>query len=166
MVSSPIGSGGKNSPIRCCDFAVEDLLPQSGGMALLDQVLDAGDNHLTAKLTVRDDGLFSGLDHTVPAWIGIEYMAQTVAAYSGYQSKRSGQPIQIGFLLGTRHYQCSVGSFACGTRLSVHVEKVMEGANDMLVFDCRIEGETITASAMINVFLPQDAQQFLADKGL
>ena len=143
-----------------------ELLPQSGGMALLDRVLDAGEDYLTAGLTVREDSLFSGPDHTVPAWVGIEYMAQTVAAYAGYQRKRRGQAMQVGFLLGTRFYQCSVGSFVCGTRLSVHVEKVMEGANDMLVFDCRIEGETITASAMINVFLPQDAQQFLADKGL
>ena len=136
-------------------------------MLLLDKVLDAGENYLIAGLTVREDGLFSQPDHTVPAWIGIEYMAQTVAAYSGYQSKCRSQPTkQLGFLLGTRHYQCSVDSFPYETNLCVHVEKVMEGANDMWVFDCRIEGETITASAMINVFLPKDAKKFLAGKGL
>ena len=143
-----------------------ELLPQSGGMALLDRVLDAGEDYLTAGLTVREDSLFSGPDHTVPAWVGIEYMAQTVAAYAGCQGKRRGQAMQVGFLLGTRFYQCSVGSFPCGACLRVHVEKVMEGACDMAAFDCRIEGENISASATINVFLPKDAKGFLAEKGL
>ncbi|MCQ8105406.1 3-hydroxylacyl-ACP dehydratase [Methylomonas sp. SURF-2] len=153
---------------RAADFpyAVESLLPQSGRMVLIDKVLDTGDNHITVELSVRDDGLFSGPDGSVPAWVGMEYMAQAVAAYSGYHRKRRGQPIDLGFLLGTRHYQCSVASFRRGARLTVRVDKIIEAANDMVVFDCRLEGENIRADSKLNLLMPQDSKKFLAGKGL
>lgn len=135
-------------------------------MALLDQMLEVGENHIVTGLAVRDDGLFSGPDRRVPAWVGLEYMAQTVAAFSGYWRRRRGEAIQLGFLLGTRHYQCSVGSFPCGAALRVFAEKVMVGVNDMSVFDCRVEGEGVLALAKLNVLLPGDAERFLMEKGV
>lgn len=155
-------------PTPCLDFAfpVTDLIPQSGPMALLDRVLEVGESHIVTALKVRDDGLFSGPDQRVPAWVGLEYMAQTVAAFSGYWRKCQGEAIQLGFLLGTRHYQCSMESFACGAALRVFAEKVMDGVNDMSVFDCRIEGEGLLAEAKLNVLLPGDAESFLRGKGV
>lgn len=147
-------------------YAVASLLPQSGRMVLIDRVVDAGEGHITVELTVRDDGLFSGPDRTVPAWVGLEFMAQAVAAYSGYQRKLRGQAIDLGFLLGTRHYQCSAGSFRCGTKLTVSAEKIIEAANDMVVFDCRLEGDNIQASSKLNLLMPQDSKKFLAGKGI
>ncbi len=134
-------------------------------MVLLDRVLDVGENHIVAELTVRDDGLFSS-EHSVPAWVGIEYMAQTVAAYSGYHRRRRGLDIQLGFLLGTRYYESSADSFPCGLALRVKAEKVMDGANDMSVFDCRLEGGDIHAAAKLNLLLPKDAATYLAGKGI
>ncbi len=146
-------------------YSVEELLPHSGKMVLLDTVLEAGENHVVAELTVREDGLFSS-EHSVPAWVGIEYMAQAVAALSGYHRKRQGLDIQLGFLLGTRFYESSVDSFPCGSLLRVRAEKVMDGANDMSVFDCHIEGEHIQAASKLNLLLPKDAEAYLAVKGI
>ncbi len=135
-------------------------------MVLLDKMVEVGDGHIVVELTVRDDGLFSGTDHTVPAWVGLEYMAQAVAAFSGYQRRCRGEEIELGFLLGTRYYQSSVGSFACGTRLKVRAEKIIEAANDMSVFDCVIEGDNIIATSKLNLLMPQDSKKFLAGKGI
>lgn len=135
-------------------------------MVLVDNVVEVGNEHIVVELTVREDGLFSQADRTVPAWVGLEYMAQTVAAFSGYHRRCAGEAVGLGFLLGTRHYQASVGSFPCGTRLTVRADKVIEAANDMSVFDCQLQGETISAHAKLNVLLPKDSQQFLAGKGL
>lgn len=156
------------TPDNSVDFSypIEALLPQSGSMVLLDSVLEKDDEHIVVELTVRDDGLFSSPDRTVPAWVGLEYMAQTVAAFSGYNKKSRGEAIQLGFLLGTRYYQCSVDHFPCGTLLKVRAEKIIEAANDMSVFDCVIEGDNIFATSKLNVLLPQDAKKFLAGKGL
>jgi predicted hotdog family 3-hydroxylacyl-ACP dehydratase len=164
---SPSSSAAHNFKSRpIIPYAVAELLPQSGRMVLLDDVLDIGDGYIVAELAVRDDGWFSGPDDTVPAWVGIEYMAQTVAAYSGYQRRSQGKAVDLGFLLGTRFYECSVGAFPCGTTLIVRAEQDMEGYNGMSVFDCRIEGNRIAAAAKLNVFLPQDSSIYLAGKGL
>lgn len=147
-------------------YPIDALLPQSRSMVLLDSVLEKDDEHIVVELTVRDDGLFSSPERTVPAWLGLEYMAQTVAAFSGYNKKSRGEAIQLGFLLGTRYYQCSVDHFPCGTLLKVRAEKIIEAANDMSVFDCTLEGNGIIATSKLNVLLPQDAKKFLAGKGL
>ncbi len=131
-------------------------------MLLLDRVLEVGAGHIVTELTVRDDGLFSSSNGTVPAWVGMEYMAQAIAAVSGYQRRLQGQTIELGFLLGTRYYQCYVGHFRCGAVLQVRAEKIMDAANDMSVFDCKIEGDGLAANSMINVFLPRDSKQFIA----
>ncbi|MGR8930288.1 MAG: ApeP family dehydratase [Gammaproteobacteria bacterium] len=147
-------------------YAVRTLLPQSHQMVLIDRVLEAGEGYIIVDLTVRDDGLFSGSDHTVPTWVGLEYMAQAVAAYSGYQRKRRGLEIDLGFLLGTRYYQCSAGNFSCGARLTIRAEKIIEAANDMVVFDCHLEGDDVKATSKLNLLVPQDSKKFLAEKGI
>lgn len=147
-------------------YPVEALLPQSHAMVLLDRVVEAGEEHIVVELSVRDDGLFSSPGHAVPAWVGLEYMAQAIAAYSGYHRKCRGEAIGLGFLLGTRHYHCSVGCFPCGTLLRVRAEKIIEAANEMCVFACVIEGDNIHASSNLNVLLPKDSKKFLAGKGI
>lgn len=161
----PCSLGSSDNPTDF-PYAVAALVPQSQGMVLLDRVLEVGESHIVVELSVRDDGLFSQADHTVPAWVGMEYMAQAIAAFSGYNRKIRGEEIGLGFLLGTRHYQCSVGSFSCGTVLNVRAEKIIEAANDMSVFDCSIHGDNISATANLNVLLPQDSEKFLAGKGI
>jgi predicted hotdog family 3-hydroxylacyl-ACP dehydratase len=147
-------------------YPIETLLPQSHSMVLLDSVVEIGKDHIVVELKVRDDGLFSSPDQTVPACVGLEYMAQAIAAFSGYNRKCRGEEIGLGFLLGTRHYQCSVESFPCGTRLRVRAEKIIEAANEMSVFGCTIEGDNINATSQLNVLLPQNSEQFLAGKGI
>jgi predicted hotdog family 3-hydroxylacyl-ACP dehydratase len=155
----PAGDG------RPLPYAPGELIPQAGRMVLLDEILEAGENHIVASLTVRPDGWFSDASGAVPAWVGIEYMAQTVAAHSGYHRRRRGQPVDLGFLLGTRHYDCSVAAFPGGARLSVRAEKLLEGADGMAVFECRIAGDRgIAAVANLNVFLPPDSGIYLAEK--
>lgn len=135
-------------------------------MMLLDRILEAGENHIVAELTVRADGLFAVPGGEVPAWVGMEYMAQAVAAYSGYHRKRRGIPVDLGFLLGTRHFQCSVAAFPVGTRLRIRAEREIDGLSGLAVFACEIEAGDIRAAAKLNVFLPADSRAYLAEKGL
>ena len=159
-------SSGTHDNSGFLHFPIETLLPQSRGMVLLDRMLEVGEEHIVVELEVRNDGLFSRPDLTVPAWVGLEYMAQTIAAYSGYHKKCRGEEIELGFLLGTRHFKCSAGYFNCGMLLRIRAEKIIQAANDMSVFSCSIEGDNISASSTLNVLLPSDAKSFLAGKGI
>ena len=131
---------------------IAELVPHSGKMVLLDRIISCDDNSLSAELVVRDDGLL-GNDKTVPAWVGIEYMAQAVAAYAGIMAKQAGEPIKLGFLLGTRRYNSNIAEFRVGSTITVRVEKILQN-NNLGAFECRIQGGDVAVSANLNVYQP------------
>ena len=87
-------------------------------MVLLDRVVSFEDENLVTEVTIREDTLFCEAGG-VPGWIGVEYMAQAVAAHAGAHARLAGNPPAIGFLLGTRSYECSVSQFSLGETLTV-----------------------------------------------
>lgn len=133
--------------------AVADLIPHTGSMVLLDRIIDYDDQGLTAELAVRGDGLLGGDDKAVPAWAGIEYMAQAIAVYAGVMARQAGEPIRLGFLLGTRRYSSNVAAFKVGSTLTIQVKKIMQDDN-LGVFDCRILGDGVEVTANLNVYQP------------
>lgn len=139
---------------------VGQLLPHDGNMVLLDQVLNAEENSLSATLTVRNDGLFDQ-SGSVPSWVVIEYMAQTIAAFAGAEALRQNKPVELGFLLGTRRMVTQQASIPVGTKLTVEVDRILQDPSGMAVFDCSVKHKEILASARLNVFVPPDIQAFL-----
>jgi predicted hotdog family 3-hydroxylacyl-ACP dehydratase len=131
---------------------IEELIPHSERMVLLDRIIDFNEQSLVAELTVRDDGLF-GDSKTVPAYVGIEYMAQAIAAYAGIQAKQAGEAIKIGFLLGTRRYSSNVSCFTVGTILTVQVKNIIQDEK-LGVFDCKIYAKGIEITANLTVYQP------------
>jgi len=132
--------------------AVTELVPHTGDMVLLDRIVDCDEQGLTAELAVRGDGLLCE-GPTVPAWVGIEYMAQTIAAYVGMKAKLANEPIRLGFLLGTRFYNSNIAAFKVGATLTVRVEKIIQD-DGLGVFECRILGEGVDIKANLNVYQP------------
>ena len=144
------------------EYSVAELVPHSGKMSLLDNIVEYRDGWLRAEVSITADSMFAD-EHGVPAWIGLEYMAQAVAAYSGWQERLKGGPPKLGFLLGTRKYLCSSDYFAIGTTLIITVQLEMEAANGLHVFQCVLQGRGVEASANLNVFQPDDPEKFLQD---
>jgi predicted hotdog family 3-hydroxylacyl-ACP dehydratase len=134
------------------DYQLTDLLAHQGHMVLLKRLVDFDDSSMCAEVVVANDGLF-GDATSVPAWVGIEYMAQTVAAHGGLMCKLSGKPINMGFLLGTRRYESNVSSFPVGQVLSVQVHRLIQDQG-LGVFECKISAEGIEVSAKLNVYQP------------
>ncbi len=134
---------------------IAELLPHEGKMVLLDKVIDFDEKSMLVELKVRNDGLF-GNDGSVPAWIGIEYMAQTVAAHRGMIDRIAGRPVKLGFLLGTRRFISNVDAFKMGAVLKVKVEKLIQDQG-LAVFNCQITGEGVSVLAKLNVFQPESA---------
>jgi predicted hotdog family 3-hydroxylacyl-ACP dehydratase len=123
-------------------------------MILLDKVVEFNDEKLVAEMTVRDDGLF-GKHKSVPSWVGIEYMAQAIGAYAGIKSILAGEPIRLGYLLGTRRYSSNVSDFIVGTALTVIVKVIIQDEK-LGAFDCQILGNGIEVSANLTVFQPPE----------
>lgn len=138
---------------------IRQLLPHSGPMVLLDRVVVADDESMCAEVRIRSDSLFCA-DGGVGAWIGLEYMAQTIGAYAGYTAWLRGEPIKIGYLLGTRCYECRRAVFAVGTLLRIHVKRVLRSENGLASFECHIDDDIgAIASAHLSVYQPADETQ-------
>ncbi len=136
------------------DINVSELVPHTGKMLLLDKVIEYDQESLVAEVLVRGDGLFNEGDK-VPAWVGIEYMAQTIAAHGGMMCVLAGKPIQLGFLLGSRRYVSNISAFKVGEKLTITVSLLMEDQG-LGVFDCQIVADGIDISAKLNVYQPTD----------
>ncbi len=152
------------SVIPDAQYTFESVVPHTGDMVLLDQIDHGDDQALQASVTIRPDAPFVD-ERGMPGWVGIEMMAQTIGAFGGCRARRNGQQVKIGFLVGSRKYQCSHSYFPIGARLEVSVREVIFGENGLCVFECTLQGTgehaDIAASANINVFQPEDPEQFL-----
>ncbi|MBX4137022.1 MULTISPECIES: hotdog family protein [Pseudomonas] len=143
------------------DWPLAELIPHAGDMILIDQVLSFDDEQIHTRATVKPGGLFNRPDGSLPAWVGIELMAQSVAAYAGCHARRKGEPVALGFLLGTRKFECNVEHFPAGAELSIHGLRSLEDDNGMGVFECHLRGDGFHASARLNVFRPPQAAAYL-----
>ena len=141
-------------------YSVAELVPHSGKMSLLTSIVDYGEDWLQAEVLISPDSMFVD-DYGVPAWIGLEYMAQTIAAYAGLQERLNGGIPKIGFLLGSRKYLCNADHFSMGQTLLLKVRPEMQVENGLDVFNCELKGQGVAASANVNVFQPDDAEEFL-----
>lgn len=140
---------------------IDEVLPHAGAMRLLDTLLHADDQHAVARTCVRADSLFAAGDG-IPAWVGIEFMAQTIAAWAGARARRAGAAPNIGFLLGSRRYECDVASFPFGSVLTMTARVELIGDNGLGMFACTLalDGREV-ARANISVFQPADPRAFL-----
>ncbi|WP_053116674.1 hotdog family protein [Pseudomonas sp. P1.31] len=143
------------------DWPLAELLPHAGDMILIDSIERFDDEQIFTRLTVKSEGLFNLPDGSLPAWVGVELMAQSVAAFAGCHARQKGNPVELGFLLGTRKFECNVEAFPAGTELTIHGLRSLEDDNGMGVFECHIHGDGIHASARLNVFRPPEATQYL-----
>ncbi|MBU2967473.1 hypothetical protein Q4508_06825 [Amphritea sp. 2_MG-2023] len=143
-------------------YQVADLVPHSGRMSLLTEITGYGDDWLSAEVAINADSMFAD-SRGVPAWVGLEYLAQAIGAFAGLQERLKGEAPKLGFLLGTRKYRCSADYFLLGDRVALKVIRNMQAENGLSAFECFLQGNDVSASASLNVFQPEDGEQFLKD---
>lgn len=144
-------------------YEILDIVPHSGDMSLLDSLVSYNDESLCAELTLANTSCFA-TESGVPAWVGIEYMAQAIAAHAGALARDRGDEVSIGLLVGTRKYACNKPLFPLGSILTVNVHREILGDNGLASYRCGITSEDIKATANINVFQPDDIEHYLSNK--
>lgn len=136
---------------------LSDLVPHSPPSLLLDELIYLDDDRAITRVSITEDSPFIEAG-SVPAIVMIEYMAQTIAAFSGAQRSRQGLPVQFGFLLGCREMTLDVDDLQLGADLRVSATRVWS-SETLGQFECEvsIEGRGV-ARATLNVFEGQMAQ--------
>ena len=141
---------------------IESILPHRGTMLLLAGVESWDDECLAAVAHVNPAAWYADTRGNMPAWIGIELMAQAIAAHVGLLSARSGQPARPGVLLGSRKYEAIVPAFEQGQPLRVEARELLRGAEGHGAYECTISaGGQRLANAIIKVYQPTNFQAFI-----
>lgn len=148
-------------------YSIAELVPHAAPMILLDGVDSWTLSSAVASVTITPQSPFA-CDLGVPAYVGIEYMAQAISAQAGVTERLQNSPVQIGFLVGSRRYTCNVSHFPIGAKLSVEIIESLVSDTGLSVYECSIKGRSngcdILASASLNVFLPENAEDFLGEE--
>src|SRR5690349_6777758 len=131
---------------------IGELLPHGPEMTLVDRLVSYAPTGSVVAADISERCVF--FDRTgVPAWAGIEYMSQAVAAHAGYEARLRGEPPAVGFVLGTRAYESLVDEFPSGCTLTISVEpKALDAGFGS--FLCTIATDRVIATAVINVYRP------------
>lgn len=135
--------------------AIDTLLPHQAPMLLLDRLcaVDASRACCETRVGARHALLLDG-EGSLPGWVGIELMAQTIAAWAGMQGRLRGEPVRIGMLLGTRKYRCQPTSFAAGALLTIEASCLLQDGG-MASFECRIlQDGRECATARLSTYQP------------
>lgn len=136
-------------------------------MLLLDEILVCDERGLRAAIDIGPEKMFCD-DQGAPGWTGLEWMAQAAGAWLGARQLARGQAVDVGFLLGTRHYRAPA-FFAPGR---VHADTTVclqDEASGMAVIDAVLraaDSAALLASARIKLFQPDDVGLFLDPSAL
>jgi predicted hotdog family 3-hydroxylacyl-ACP dehydratase len=136
---------------------IENYIPQRGPARMIDRLVEVDSEHAVVEADVPFQGRMvrGGL---MPAWVGIELMAQAIAVWAGDRSRRAGRPPRVGYLLGSRRYQAFCDGFAAGSTLRVHADCDFVADSGVGIFSCRIEfASQLLARAQVSVFEPAEA---------
>ena len=154
--------------MKPCPHAIESVLPHARPMILLDHLVGYDEDALTAEVRVRPGTPFYRPGRGVPAHIAFEWMAQTCGAFIGAKARDSGGQVQVGLVLGTRDFVCSLAWFVNGDRLAVTATQMF---NDEQIgaFECKVSrlgDEKPIAEAQLTVFRPKDDAALFASTRL
>jgi predicted hotdog family 3-hydroxylacyl-ACP dehydratase len=147
------------------DYNIEQVLPHAHPMILLSQFIEAGAEHAVCTVDIdRNSPFYDDTQQAVPAYVGVEYMAQTIAAYAGAHALATGGTVKIGFLLGCRKYQPATPGFQAGQTLHIQVRKLVMEDSGLSVFECQIlHQQQLLVAANLNVFQPDDHKVWLTE---
>jgi predicted hotdog family 3-hydroxylacyl-ACP dehydratase len=143
---------------------VEDVLPHRGNMLFIDRLIEFNNESLIAEYSPKSDTWYADAEGNMPAWIGLELMAQAVAAHVGVLKRSEGKPQKNGVLVGTRRYSATAPIFTANIQLQIHATIFYQDISGIAAYDCNIKnGDTLLAEATLKVFEPDNFQTFLQE---
>lgn len=150
---------------------VTDFIPHRAPMVLIDKIIAYQSESLVTEVTITTlSPYFKDKHQAVQNYVGIEYMAQSIAVLAGVEAKLCNDKIRVGFLLWTRKLALHAKQYELGRTYRIHVKRIYQEESGLAVFDCQIyllpepdsnQEKSLVAEANVNVFLPKDTRAYL-----
>lgn len=160
LMSNSFAFGGSNvsiilkkRPLPDCN--ISEYLVHDAPMALVDRVMSYRESFIHCQTMIQPHSPFCD-NGAVPSYVGIEYMAQTVAVWNGFKARGYGDKPRIGFLLGTRRLELNCAAFKVGDVLDVYgATQYMD--EEMGSFECWIDVDGKRAvQAKLSFYVPKE----------
>lgn len=117
--------------------ALSAVLPHAGSMVLLTRIVQHTEDRTVCAVDVSAASAFHVAPHGVPAWVGVEYMAQCIAAHGGLRAWTTHEPVPLGVFLGSRAIEFHAARFVAGQTLNVDARRVW-GRSELFAFACSV----------------------------
>ncbi|HEX5068428.1 MAG TPA: hypothetical protein VFY49_20065 [Myxococcota bacterium] len=133
-------------------------VPHAGPMLLVTDVLRHGYSETVCAVAIAEQKLFRDADGSVPAWFGLEYMAQCIAVHAALSSDAPG-PAPLGFLVSARGLRFHCARFQPSQTLEAVARKLWVGTHSLSAFACTLhdaKSRALLAEGRINCFVPPD----------
>lgn len=141
---------------------IEEILPHRGTMLLLDRMVEFDEQGTRVEYVPRHDAWYANIDGSMPAWIGLELMAQAAAAHVGMTKSIGGESPAQGALLGTRRFSSTLPAYPVGKALHICATLTYRDSSGLGAYECSIViGDQEVANAILKVFEPEDFESFL-----
>lgn len=155
-------SGSK--PIACLEdcsgMPAAEFVMHREPMLLLDTLIESVDDGAVCEWRVNADDYFVESELGVPAYVGVEFMAQCVAVYAGARARIGGYGPPLGFLLGARHFKTSITHFGIGEVYRATCQELIRDDSGMGSYECFIlHGDDQVAEARLAVLEKERGQK-------
>lgn len=142
-------------PTLPCPIA--PYVPQTQGMCLLDRIVAVDGDSLLAEVTPVPEDVFDDAGR-IPGWVGLEWLAQAIAAWAGWQAAARSETPAVGLLIGTRRFETAVEGFATGETFHIAVRLDFRADNGLGQFagEIRHSHGTRLAQGTLTVYQPGD----------
>lgn len=146
-------------------FTPENTLPHKPPMLLIHRITayNIENETIEAQVDISPKSLFYDTQQNgVPAYIALEYMAQTVGCFAGIHdlTQIPPQKPKVGFVLGTRKWHTMVKFLSSGTYTIK--AKTLFFDEEIASFDITLyddQGKSL-CQAVLNAYRPQDLKRF------
>lgn len=142
-------------------YSIERVLAHEAPMILIDKLVAYSEDSAQCEVTItQQSACYDASLNGVPAYVGIEYMAQSIAAFAGANDIDAGRQKRVGFLLGTRKLTLNTPQFTLNDTLTITVQRIYQEDTGLGVFDCKItKNDDSLAEARVNVFQPGEQHE-------
>lgn len=121
-------------------------------LLLLDTLVECEGETTVCEWCVDPDDSFVEPGKGVPAYVGVEFMAQCVAVHAGVRARAEGFGPPLGFLLGTRHFTASLTHFEVAETYRATCRELIRDSSGMGSYECSVvHGDTVVATARLAV---------------
>jgi predicted hotdog family 3-hydroxylacyl-ACP dehydratase len=130
---------------------IADLVPHQPPMLALDRLVDWGPGRAECTAEVRSDSPLVR-DGTVGGVVGIEYLAQAVAACLGYEALQGGDGVRVGMIIACRQMDILQPELKVGTQLTLSVRRI-RGNETLSHFEGEMHADgALACTAMLTLY--------------